>query len=197
MRKDYIKLTLIILLLITFLNCKTSKYMEVKIDYERVTDIIFFKDVIDTTIQTNIYPIRKEYLAKRKFVLKHNDFIFFKGDYINNDYLFEGIEGKFFFITPIKLPNNLASPFLANRDSVFLYDLENNKLYNFNGSGYLILASKKRPPKSMEFIKSYREKGYDLQATYHSVSIENKEISLLLEDLKTVENINLKLIDIK
>jgi hypothetical protein len=197
MRKDYIKPALIILIFLTFLNCKSSKYMDVKIEYERVTDMHFFDDNIDTITQKNIYPVKKEYLENRKFVLKHNGFIFFKGDYTKNDYLFEGIEGKFFFITPIKLPNNLASPFLAKRDSVFLYDLENNKLYNFSAIGYLILASKKRPPKSIEFINRYREKGYDLRATYYSVSIETKVISLLLEDLKTVENINLKIIEIK
>src|SRR5690606_38957099 len=141
-----IKFTLIMLSVISCVGCKSLSGQDAQTDDTSVVDILIFKNNED--VVEGKYSVIKEFVTDEVFVLKNNGDIFFEVNDALKDYLYEVFKNRYLFITPMQKRNNLASPFSTSRDSVFLYDLQEKRLYNFNANRFLIQAFKEKYPRA-------------------------------------------------
>lgn len=122
----------------------------------------------------------------RRFILKHNDKEFFNGDATDHYYLDEIFRSRYFFTTVNKKPNAWSSVSLIPRDSVFMYDMELQKLFYFNAKAFRISPVKfKHPLRRTETIIEQQKNGYPVGAIIDSVDVIKNELHLLLEDHKS------------
>lgn len=171
-------------------SCKNKQNM--KNDYEIISEIILLEcsdKKLNTNCRNQKYNIEKKYDSGEKFSLIQENKVFFKASETNKYFMYEIYKSRFLLISYIKTPNNLASPYNAERNEIYLFDLKNKKIYNFDSRGYLFSVFKNNNIK----VNIINNNGLN-RVTISDIDVEKEIITLELADL-TKKSIKLNPID--